>query len=66
MTVEPIDHYTYIIRVWKEPASQSAEAQWRFVLVDADSQHREGFVVVERLLVALQTELMKITENSQS
>ena len=63
MTKKTVDHCTYIIRIWKEPASPSVAEQWRFVLITADSKQREGFVVMEHLLAALQTKLTELTQN---
>lgn len=60
MTTEPVDHCTYIIRAWKEPASQVR--QWRFLLIVVDSQQRKGFIVIDHLLTALQTELITMTQ----
>ncbi|MEZ4864275.1 MAG: hypothetical protein R3C14_23385 [Caldilineaceae bacterium] len=63
MTPEPVDHCTYIIRAWKEPASSPEAGQWRFVLITVDSKQREGFVVIEHLLKALQSELTNVTQD---
>lgn len=65
MTKKPIDHSTYIIRVWKEPVEPAGTEQWRFVLIAADSQQREGFVAMEHLLAALQTKLTGLTQELQ-
>jgi len=62
MSAESIDHCAYIIRAWKVPTAASAAEQWRFVLITVDSNQREGFVAVEPLLDALQTELRMMTE----
>ena len=63
MSAESIDHCAYIIRAWKVPAADAEAEQWRFVLITVDEKRREGFVAVEPLLDALQTELRKITEH---
>ena len=63
MSAESIDHCAYIIRAWKVPAAASEAEQWRFVLIMVDAKRREGFVTVEPLLEALQTELRKMTEH---
>jgi len=65
MITEPVDHCTYIIRAWKEAAAPSETGQWRFVLIIADSKRREGFVMVEHLLTALQAELTTMTQKGQ-
>lgn len=65
MTTEPVDHCTYIIRAWREAAAPSETGQWRFVLIVADSKRREGFVMIEHLLTALQTELTTIIQKEQ-
>lgn len=61
MYEESIDHCAYIIRAWKVPVAEAEAEQWRFVLITVDAKRREGFVAVEPLLDALQTELRKIT-----
>lgn len=66
MTKQTIDHCTYIIRVWKEAVAPVGAEQWRYVLIGVDSQQREGFVEIEALLAALQTELVGITQNAHS
>lgn len=63
MSAESIDHCAYIIRAWKVPAAVSEAEEWRFVLITVDAKRREGFVAVEPLLDALQTELRKMTEH---
>lgn len=65
MTKQTIDHCTYIIRVWKEPVTPAGAGQWRYVLLTAESQQREGFVEIEDLLAVLRTELVGITQKAQ-
>ena len=60
MPTELVDHCTYIIRAWKEPTSEAG--QWRFLLIVVDSQQRKGFIMIDHLLTALQTELITMTQ----
>jgi len=64
MATDIPDHRTYMIRVWKETTTNSAEPQWRFALLISNSARRQGFIEVEALLKALRTELTKITKDS--
>ena len=64
MATDIPDHRTYMIRVWKETTTNSAEPQWRFALIVSNSARRQGFIEIEALLKALRTELTKITKDS--
>ena len=50
-------YQSYLLRCWQEWGEQPAVMTWRFSLEDTHTGQRRGYVNLEALIAALQTEL---------